>query len=632
MKGSPSRILKHFWGFTSFKPSQKQIIDTILHGRDVLALLPTGGGKSICFQVPALAQEGICIVVSPLISLMKNQVDHLKKKGIKAIAITGGIPYEEVNDLLDNCTYGNYKFLYVSPERLQQDMIRERISRMNVNLIAIDEAHCISQWGHDFRPAYLQCALLRELFPEIPMVALTATATKKVTLDIMQNLKFKDALVVKDSFVRKNIGLKVIRTEDKLYSLRRICSKVQKSAIVYVRTRRMAQELSAHLLQNKCKATFFHGGISKEEKEKRLDLWLSDSINIMVATNAFGMGIDKPDVELVVHFQIPDCLENYFQEVGRAGRDGHSAEAVLITNPMDEQQAKDQFLSVLPDVPFLKAVYRKLNTYFQIPYGEGNNETFQINFEEFCNTYQLNRLLTYNALRLLDLNSVIALSESFSRTSTVQFLASKSQIFNYLEENKTSAPVIRTILRTYGGIFDFETKINTHLVAKKVSIEHSSVIQVLEHLQKDNIILYKGKTNDLEVTFLVPREDDNTINILAGTVREQNRIKHQNLKQMLFYVKNDSDCRSRVLLNYFGEKIAADCGICDVCVARNNKASISLPKLCSEISELLRKEKRTSRQLITIMTYNEGIVLKAIKLLLEQGKIRITRKNEYELT
>jgi len=320
------------WGFENFKGSQETIINAILKEQDVLALLPTGGGKSICFQVPAMVKEGICIVVSPLIALIQNQVDSLKEKGIKAIALTGGIPASEVNNLLDNCVFGNYKFLYLSPERLQQELVQKRIQQMNVNLIAIDEAHCISQWGHDFRPAYLECSKLRALLPETPLIALTATATKQVANDIVDSLKFINSLLVKDSFARKNIGLKVFWEEDKRYRLKILCSTLKKSAIVYVRTRRLAQEIAQFLNSNTCSATYFHGGIPKSEKQEKLKLWLNNKVQTMVATNAFGMGIDKPDVELVVHYQIPDCIENYFQEAGRAGRDGNAAEAVLITS------------------------------------------------------------------------------------------------------------------------------------------------------------------------------------------------------------------------------------------------------------------------------------------------------------
>nr|WP_299534988.1 ATP-dependent DNA helicase RecQ [Ulvibacterium sp.] len=631
MENRPNELLQRYWGFSEFRGSQKNIIEGVLNGADILALLPTGGGKSICFQVPTLAREGICIVVSPLIALMKDQVDNLKKKGIKAIALTGGIRLEELSDLLDNCIYGNYKFLYLSPERLKQEMVLERIQRMNVSLIAIDEAHCISQWGHDFRPAYLECSKLRDLHPDVPFLALTATATEKVAADIVENLRFKKHSVFKDSFARDNIAFSVLWEEDKLYRLKQLCAKVQKSSIVYVRTRRAAEELSNYLNANRVSATFFHGGISNTEKEKKLSLWLTNKVKTIVATNAFGMGIDKPDVELVLHYQIPDCLENYFQEAGRAGRDGKPAKAILITNKKDEKQLRNQFLSVLPDVSFLKKIYNRLNNYFQIPYGGGNNESYPLNFNVFCSTYQLNTILAYNALRILDLNSVISLSEFFFRTSTVRFLANKQQIFEYLEKNRTLQEVVQTLLRTYGGVFDFDTKINTGLIAKKSGQKEENIIQILLRLEKDGIIEYNAVNQDLNILFLVPREDDSTIHGFAKNVQEQNRIKQENVAHMLRYINTDSRCRNRQILAYFGEKCKKDCGICDVCLGRASGAIESLESLSEKVLTLLREKKRTSRQLIEILTHEEDRVLKVIAYLLEDGEIRINTKNEYEL-
>jgi len=631
MEGNPEEILEKYWGFSTFRGSQKQIISAVLKKQDVLALLPTGGGKSVCYQVPALIKEGICIVISPLIALIQNQVASLQKKGIKAIAITGGIATDELINLLDNCFYGNYKFLYLSPERLQQEIVRDRIQQMNVNLIAVDEAHCISQWGHDFRPAYLKCATIRELLPKVPIIALTATATKQVEKDIIANLQFKDYLIFKDSFSRDNIVFKVYWKEDKKYSLKELCGKASKSVIVYVRTRRLAQELSFYLNENKCKATFFHGGISKKDKNDRLNLWLDNKVKIMVATNAFGMGIDKPDVQLVVHYQIPDSIENYFQEAGRAGRDGKPAAAIILTNKEDENTLKNQFISVLPDVAFIKFLYNKLNNYFQIPYGMGNGETYQLNFNAFCSTYKLNSMLTYNGLRVLDQNSVIALSESFSRKTTVQFLASKHQLFSYLENNQNNAAIVQTILRTYGGIFEHEIKLNTLLVSKKANVLEKEVYAVLEKLAKNEIISYKAQNNDIELTFLVSREDERTINLFGKKLKEQQQLKIDNIESMLAYIKNSTHCRNKLLLKYFGEK-KANCGKCDICLQKNaiNPNIIELIK--EEIINLLKKKARTSRVLIKELAYKEENILEVLQYLLEDDCITINTKNEYELS
>ncbi|MDL5511956.1 RecQ family ATP-dependent DNA helicase [Arenibacter sp. M-2] len=631
MHQHPKDILKKVWGFPDFKNSQEDIIGAVLEGQDVMALLPTGGGKSLCYQVPALAREGICIVVSPLIALIRNQVDTLKKLGLKAIALTGGISFEEVNNLLDNCLYGNYKFLYLSPERLQQELVKERIRQMNVNLIAIDEAHCISQWGNDFRPAYLECHILKELAPNAPMIALTATATETVVKDICENLHLEQPLVVKDSFSRNNITFSVCLEEDKKYRLKELCAQTNTSTIVYVRSRKMTMELSYYLTRQGHTATFFHGGISKKDKDSRLNQWLENKVKIMVATNAFGMGIDKPDVGLVVHYQIPDSMENYFQEAGRAGRDGKPARAVLITNPTDEAQVRKQFLGVLPNVDFLKLLYRKLANYFQIPFGEGSGETYQLPFNAFCETYKLNTTLTYNGLRLLDQNSVISLTEAFSQKTTIRMLASKHQIFDYLDKNQASAPIIQTILRTYGGVFDFDTKINSLLISRKANKSEKEVITVLEKLEKDEIIEYHAQHSDLEITFLVPREDERTINIFAKKIKQIQQVKKDNVESMLSYIKDVNLCRSRYILNYFGEAANANCGKCDVCLQKNPIGNEVLKIIEQDILQVLMVKKESSRSLMKLLSYKESSIILALQRLLEEQRIRVNSINQYEI-
>lgn len=628
---TPKDILNTYWGHSEFKGSQKKVITAILENKDVLALMPTGGGKSVCFQVPALVMEGICIVVSPLVALIQNQVDSLRNKGLKAIALTGGIPQNEIIDLLDNCCFGNYKFLYLSPERLKQELVQERIQQMTVNLIAIDEAHCISQWGHDFRPAYLECAKLRKLAPETPIIALTATATGTVAEDIVESLQFSEPLVVKDSFARKNIAFGVIWADDKKYRLKSWCAKIQNSAIIYVSTRRAAQELSSYLAGQGITASYFHGGISKEDKQKRLDLWLGNTVKVMVATNAFGMGIDKPDVELIVHYQIPDCIENYFQEAGRAGRNGAPSKAILLTNKTDEQQVKNQFLSVLPDTAFIKMVYNKLNNYFQISYGELPETEFLLNFNAFCDTYKINTLLAFNAFRILDQYSVIALNEAFYKKSIVQVLVGKRELFKYLEKNQGLVPIVQTILRTYGGVFDFLTKINPYLIAKKAETNEARVTKVLEQLRKDAIIDYDAQESDLSMVFLVPREDDITINSFARKVQERHRLKERQIDSMLAYVKNDQECRNKQLLHYFGEKIRTNCGICDVCRRMFDTVEVSPEAIMNDIVKLLRFKNTSSRSLIASLNYEETQVLDGLRTLLENRKIKINSRNEYEI-
>ena len=630
MIAEAAHILKKYWGFDSFRGSQSNIIDTVLNQEDVLALMPTGGGKSVCYQVPALLSEGICIVVSPLVALIEDQVRALKQKGIKAMGLTGGLGYQEVVTLLDNCLYGNYKFLYLSPERLQQDLVQEKLGHLPVSLIAIDEAHCISHWGNDFRPAYLQCSLLRELHPDAPVIALTATATKRVKEDIIRHLHLRDVREFKDSFLRKNIAFGVFWEEDKRFRLHLLCSQTPGSGIVYVRSRRMAEELAGFLNKNGIASHFFHGGMSATEKSDKLRDWMQNKVQFMVATNAFGMGVDKPDVRLVIHYQIPDNLENYFQEAGRAGRDGENARALLLTNKADESQVEKQFLSALPTTAYLKTVYRKLNNYFQIPYGGGEHESYPFHFDAFCEAYGFQYMLTYNAMRILDQQSVISLSQEFSRQTTLKVVASKAVLFDYMEKHPELAPTLQALLRTYGGVFDFETRINPVLLGKKTGRTEEEILDALKRFTADELILLTLEDRDLKITFLIPREDDLAINRFAREVADYHKLKVKNVGKMLSYLNNDKVCRSKQLLLYFGEALSEDCRVCDVCVRKYGKEK-ALPALSERIVEQLSQSARSSRKLISTLPDEEYLILQTLRELLEEGKIAINNKNEYIL-
>ncbi|WP_242206157.1 RecQ family ATP-dependent DNA helicase [Aestuariivivens insulae] len=629
----PINILERYWKFTAFRPQQEAIIQSVIEGEDTFALLPTGGGKSLCYQIPALAKEGICIVISPLIALMKDQVQSLNNKGIKAMALTSGIAFSQLDTLLDNCIYGNYKFLYLSPERLQQELVQERIRQMHVNLIAVDEAHCISQWGNDFRPAYKNIKLLRQLQPTVNVVALTASAKPNVVEDITKELDFIKPKVFKQSFFRPNLAYMVIHEDDKYYRLETILKKHKAPSIVYVRNRKLSLEVSSFLESRNITSTYYHGGLATDEKDKHMNQWLHNTKQVMVATNAFGMGIDKPDVKTVIHLNLPESIESYFQEAGRAGRNGNKAFCVILKNNSDEVLVKNQFLNILPTVDFVKQVYRKLCNYFQISYGEGEYSTFDFNFNTFCKTYNFNSILCYNTLLLLDRNSVISLSKQFNNKVTTQFVVPNHVIFNYLEMHPDFDMVIKSILRMYGGIFEHITKINTLKIADKASVSEQRVIFVLQQLEKDEIITLNLAKTDAQITFIEPREDDKTINRIASIIEQQNQLKQEQVKAMLDYTNNDIICKSIQLLTYFGETNTNPCGICSVCISKDKtKNTTDLKRLQNGIIELLENGELSSRAIITYLKTPEAQTIEVLKQLLEYNIITITETNTYKLS
>ncbi|WP_290700070.1 ATP-dependent DNA helicase RecQ [Lacinutrix sp.] len=627
----PINILERYWKFTSFRPFQEDIINSVLEGEDTFALLPTGGGKSVCFQIPALVKEGICIVISPLVALMKDQVQALQNKGIKAMALTSGISYKELDTKLDNCIYGNYKFLYLSPERLQQDIVQDRIRQMNVNLIAVDEAHCISQWGNDFRPSYKNIVKLRELQPTVNVIALTASAIPEVVDDIIKELDFISPKVFKQSFSRPNLAYMTFAEEDKYFRLKAILTKNKAPSIVYVRNRKATQDISRFLESNEFTATFYHGGLTNTEKDKALENWMNNKKQVMVATNAFGMGIDKPDVKTVIHLNLPESLESYFQEAGRAGRDGNKAFAVILKNNSDDLLVKNQFLKVLPKIDFIKLVYRKLSSYFQVAYGEGEEAIFDFNFNKFCKTYGFNTLLAYNAIQLLDRTSIITLSKQFNNKTTVLFTVSNNALFSYLETHPEISVIVKSILRNYGGAFEQETKINTSLMAGKASSTEDKIIEALTLLEKADIITLKHSKTDAQITYLVPREDDKTINRIAKVIKQQNALKEKQVLSVLEYSNNNSICKSVQLLSYFEETEISDCGICSVCIKRKPKKKITSADIKKEIIQALEHGELSSRALFESLSFSEENINTQLKELLEHSIINITNTNTYKL-
>lgn len=624
------QVLQKYWGYDSFRPVQEDIIQSVINNQDTFGLLPTGGGKSLCFQVPAMLKEGICLVISPLVALMKDQVSQLQKRDIKAIALTGGIHSEELIHLLDNCQFGNYKFLYLSPERLEQDWVLERIKALDISLIAIDEAHCVSQWGHDFRPSYLKIIKLKEIFFKIPFIALTASATPEVQADIINLLGLQNPNTFKKSFARDNLGYHIIKTEDKLYKVDQILTKNPEPSIIYVRNRKSCLDFASHLNAKGFKATYYHGGLQVKEKEANMSSWMNEKTPIMVATSAFGMGIDKPNVKTVIHINLPENLESYYQEAGRVGRNGEKAFAILITSSSDIIQAENQFIAVLPDVAFLKGVYLKLCNYFQIPYGEGLNAEFSFSLNRFCGKYELPILKTFNALQFLDRQSIIAISNEQSEKVQLQFIVDSREVIRYISLNPEEEAVLSAILRNYPGVFDIQTNINSVFVAKSATTTESAVIDILKKLSNKGIVELVLVQNESKITFLEVREDDRTINRISKYLEKQNLNKKNQLASVVTYVSDELQCKNRLLLTYFGEKVKSDCGICSYCLNKNHQKT-DKNMLREKIINALKISPRSSRELSELLNIDANELIDVLAQLLEYNKISINTKNQFIL-
>ena len=627
---NPLVILKQYWKHEAFRTPQEEIIAAVLDGKDTFGLMPTGGGKSVCFQVPAMLMDGICLVISPLVALMKDQVQNLQNKGIKAIALTGGIASYEIIDLLDNCQFGNYKFLYLSPERLQSDWVLERIKNLPINLITIDEAHCVSQWGHDFRPAYLKIAKLKEYFPKVPFLALTASATKRVQEDILVQLQMNNPQIFTKSFARENLAYMVFNVEDKLHLMEQILKKNPQSSIIYVNNRKACSETANQLQSLGYSATYYHGGLSSKEKEKQMQLWMDEKVQIIVATNAFGMGIDKANVKTVIHLHIPPNLENYYQEAGRAGRNGEKAFAVLLTNPSDVIHVEAQFLSILSDKAFLNLVFVKLCNYFQIAYGEGIDEKFSFNINHFCTKYSFSVLKVYNALQFLDRQGILTLSQEFSEKITLQFCIPSKEVMRYISLNPQDEEVILTILRTNTGVYESQSVLNLSLIAKKSNTPENQILAILHKLNEKGIIELNAKNNDASITFNEVREDDRTINRVSKYLEAQNLLKTNQLKSVLHYIKEDAICKSKLLLEYFGEVVTNDCGICSYCISKNkNKTDFIV--LAEKIIGLLKIQELNSRDIQKLSKYPKDDVIFVLQNLLDNDTIMVQANNLYSI-
>lgn len=602
---SAKEILKKYWGFDDFRALQEDIVMSVINGNDTLALLPTGGGKSICFQVPALMKDGICIVISPLIALMKDQVENLQKNNIAAAAIYSGMSKRMIDITLDNCIYGNTKFLYVSPERLTTDLFKARLQKINVNLLAIDEAHCISQWGYDFRPPYLKIAEMRELVPNVPILALTATATPKVVKDIQEKLAFKKENVLQKSFLRSNLSYSVLYEDAKWTKLVDILQKVPGTAVVYVRSRRKTKEIADYLVKCKISATYYNAGLSNEERSKRQEDWIKDRVRVMVATNAFGMGIDKPSVRVVVHLDTPESPEAYFQEAGRAGRDEKKAYAVLLYTNSDKQNALHELQETMPSIAEIKIVYNALGNFFQLAVGSGFNESYTFDLATFCTQYNFNARKTVKALSFLEQDEYIHVSEGVSAPSKVRIIAGKDLLYKFQVENKQFESIIKYLLRAYGGILEDFVKINEKEIAQKFKAKPEAIEKVLKHLDMLEILEYEPRNNQPFIQYLKPRVGSIDLYLNTELINDRIQVFKDKLSAMIDYAGTKNKCRSNTLLAYFGEKRKDRCGICDFCVGRNkiDMNDLELEKISELIKAELNDQAHTVEYLVANIDY-----------------------------
>ena len=624
MSATPLDILRQYWGYAEFRPAQAEIIDSVLAGDDTLALLPTGGGKSVCFQVPALAREGICIVVSPLIALMKDQVENLVKRGIKAVAIYSGLHRNDIDRIFDNCVYGDIKFLYLSPERLLTELARVRIGLMKVNLIAVDEAHCVSQWGYDFRPPYLQIAEIRELHPEVPVIALTATATPKVATDIQEQLAFKAPNLIQRSFARSNLAYLVFREERKEDRLFNILEKVPGSGVVYVRNRKRTRSIAQRLQQRGISADYYHAGLRADERSARQDAWIAGKTRVIVSTNAFGMGIDKPDVRTVVHLDLPDSLEAYFQEAGRAGRDGQKAYAVLLYEESDKQRLKDGLARQFPPISEARRVYRALGSYFQLAVGTGINRSFDFDLMRFVKTYQLSPLTTFSALKMLEQNAYISLTDAVYTPATIRILVSKEKLYDYQLRNRELETLLRALLQVTEGAFRYHVTIREYQLAAFLKIPGDKLRAQLRTLQSQQIIEYRPTKDAPQLTYLTDRLDVEQLYIDAKLYRFRKERYAYRVAQAIEYVQRNV-CRSRQLLQYFGELDTLPCGQCDVCLLRKSKglSPADLERYRTKIHGLLRREQLTREELLNSFgKHRQAAVQEALNYLLTEEVVR----------
>lgn len=619
-------ILKRYWGYDAFRDLQEEIITSIGEGKDTLGLMPTGGGKSITFQVPALAKEGMCLVITPLIALMKDQVENLKSRDIKAIAIYSGMTRQEIIVALENCIFGNYKFLYISPERLDTEIFRVKLRSMNISMITVDESHCISQWGYDFRPAYLKIAEIRELLPDIPVLALTATATPEVVKDIQQRLHFKKENVFRMSFERKNLAYIVRNTDNKTGEILHILNRMPGSSIIYVRNRKRTKETTLFLQREGITADFYHAGLNNDVKDLRQKRWQSGECRVMVATNAFGMGIDKPDVRTVIHLDLPDSPEAYFQEAGRAGRDGEKAYAIILYANSDKAALKKRISDTFPEKDYIKQVYEQLNYYYQMAMGDGLGCMFDFNLEDFCRKYKHFPVPADSALKILTQAGYIEYTDEQDNASRLLFTIHREELYKLREMGEQADLLIQTILRSYTGVFTDYAYIHEDSLAMRTGLTRQQIYDLLIVLAKRRILDYIPHKKTPYIIYKRERVELRHLQI-SKTVYEERKERYESrIKAMLEYVTSETACRSRMLLHYFGEKNEHNCEQCDTCINRkknNGVTDSSYNVLRRQILEMLSVQQRTPADLARLIEADKEEIAAVIRFLLDKGEIQM---------